>query len=453
MYSSPDCPDDTHGWARNRIEAIRVFFDSADFGYIRQRRLELKNFCTPSLQNRDILITSSLQCTQYMRFCSAKNILFDFERLTKIQESVRYREDVIGTDHIGGWNCFLKKKELRGEGQHKSPLQSWFAEMENFRVFSDDHKCDIWIEKPTFLMKLDATVNMYHHFCDFINLYASLHLNNSFSLDNNIIIWDSYPYRSNFGVVWKAFTRNPVLHIGQFKGKKVCFRDLILPLLPRMIYGIYYNMPLIPGCAQSGLFRAFNRHLIHGLNIKVTVPENQQLVRITLISRQTKYRRVLNEEQLVSALAAIDGISVAVHDFNHWMPFADQIDITANTDVLIGMHGAGLTHALFQPDWAVLFELFNCDDEHCYKDLARLRGIRYLTWTDSSKVFSQDVDHKSETPANGQSPQGSADAKFTNYRFDTNEFVRLVRIAVNHVRSERNVLTTKNNRLETKTEL
>lgn len=32
---------------------------------------------------------------------------------------------------------------------------------------------------------------MFHHFCDFVNLYASQHLNNSFDTDVNIIMWDT----------------------------------------------------------------------------------------------------------------------------------------------------------------------------------------------------------------------------------------------------------------------
>ena len=28
-----------------------------------------------------------------------------------------------------------------------------------------------------------------------------------------------------------------------------------------------------------------------------------------------------------------------------------------NSDLFIGMHGAGLTHSLFLPDWAAVFEL------------------------------------------------------------------------------------------------
>lgn len=37
--------------------------------------------------------------------------------------------------------------------------------------------------------------------------------------------------------------------------------------------------------------------------------------------------------------------------------FLDQLRITHNTDIFIGMHGAGLTHLLFLPDWAAVFEL------------------------------------------------------------------------------------------------
>lgn len=54
------------------------------------------------------------------------------------------------------------------------------------------------------------------------------------------------------------------------------------------------------------------------------------------------------------------------------------------------MHGAGLTHCLFLPKWASLFELYHCEDPGCYSDLARLRGVHYITWEDQSKLTQQD---------------------------------------------------------------
>lgn len=55
----------------------------------------------------------------------------------------------------------------------------------------DTEHCDVIFERPTVIIKLDAAVNMYHHFCDFVNLYASQHLNGSFSRDIDILWYDT----------------------------------------------------------------------------------------------------------------------------------------------------------------------------------------------------------------------------------------------------------------------
>lgn len=78
--------------------------------------------------------------------------------------------------------------------------------------------------------------------------------------------------------------------------------------------------------------------------------------------------------------------------------FRDQLKIIHNTDILIGMHGAGLTHLLFLPKWASLFELYNCEDPSCYLDLARLRGVNYNTWVDKDKLTPQDEVYLNKYP-------------------------------------------------------
>ena len=41
----------------------------------------------------------------------------------------------------------------------------------------------------------------------------------------------------------------------------------------------------------------------------------------------------------------------------------------------VGIHGAGLTHLLFLPDWAHVLELYNCEDPGCYKVDCRKLGF------------------------------------------------------------------------------
>lgn len=90
---------------------------------------------------------------------------------------------------------------------------------------------------------------MYHHFCDFLNLYASQHVNSSgsrmFSKNIHILIWESFAYESVFSETFKVFTIHPVWNLNTFKGQIVCFNNIVLPLLPRMIFGLYYNTPLV----------------------------------------------------------------------------------------------------------------------------------------------------------------------------------------------------------------
>lgn len=239
------------------------------------------------------------------------------------------------------------------------------------------------------------------------------------------MIWESYSYRSAFQDAFEAFTRNPLWDLKTFRGETVCFKNLVFPLLPRMIFGLYYNTPLIYGCENSGLFKAFGEHVLHRLRIPLHERKNQR-IRITLLSRDTQYRRILNEDELVRALKENPLYKVKKVVYNKKVSFKKQLEITRNSDIFIGIHGAGLTHLMFLPDWAAVFEIYNCEDPGCYKDLARLRGVKYFTWENNSKLVQQDP---------GTHPDGGAHAKFTNYSFDVEEFLRIVSQATDYVKN------------------
>nr|XP_053646822.1 EGF domain-specific O-linked N-acetylglucosamine transferase-like isoform X2 [Cherax quadricarinatus] len=391
-YSQPSCPGDAKGWVQTKQEQISTFIEQGDFGYIKTQRNQLQVYCQPEGEE-----DSSLECTDHLQFCRGKNIYIDFRPLKHRKEIVHYHMDVLEMGQIGG-HCRLNKELLGKNAVLISPLQSWGPEM---RFFTEQEEpvqpgrkmCDRWVNTPTFIMKLDATVNMYHHFCDFFNLYTSQHLNNShesaFSRNTQILIWETLPYRSNFGVVFDAFTKTPVWTLNHVAGERVCFKDVVFPLLPRMIFGLYYNTPIIWGCEKSGLFHAFSRHILHRLGVAGR-SQGDGTIHITLLSRNTEFRRVLNEAQLIKALRSDKKFIVRKAEYSHRMDFRQQLRQDQWTDVFIGMHGAGLTHLLFLPDWAVIFELYNCFDPNCYKDLARLRGIKYITWENSTLLKPED---------------------------------------------------------------
>ncbi|KAH0512651.1 EGF domain-specific O-linked N-acetylglucosamine transferase [Microtus ochrogaster] len=434
-FGYPVCSYVDMGWTDTLESAADLFWKQADFGYARERLEEIRMLCQPERTG-----DSSLVCSRNLQYCRATGLYLDLRNIKRTQD--RFKEDFLQGGEVGG-HCKLDRHALLSEGQRKSPLQSWFAELQgytqlNFRPI-EDAKCDIVVEKPTYFMKLDAGVNMYHHFCDFLNLYITQHVNNSFSTDVYIVMWDTstYGYGDLFSDTWKAFTDYDVIHLKTYDSKKVCFKEAVFSLLPRMRYGLFYNTPLISGCQNTGLFRAFSQHVLHRLNITQEGPkvcfkeavfsllprmryglfyntplisgcQNTGLfrafsqhvlhrlnitqegpkdgkVRVTILARSTEYRKILNQNELVNALKTVSTFEVRIVDYKY---------------------------------------RYNCEDERCYLDLARLRGVHYITWRKPSKVFPQDKGHH---PTLGEHP------KFTNYSFDVEEFMYLVLQAAEYV--------------------
>jgi len=55
------------------------------------------------------------------------------------------------------------------------------------------------------------------------------------------------------------------------------------------------------GCEKSGLFHAFSKHILHRLKIPLHERSDTK-IRVTLLSRDTAYRRILNEKELIEGL-------------------------------------------------------------------------------------------------------------------------------------------------------
>ncbi|KAI1732667.1 EGF domain-specific O-linked N-acetylglucosamine transferase [Ditylenchus destructor] len=422
-----------------------LFWKQGDFGSLRERQSTIATIC-----DSDSETGSFLECSDHLRFCRGRNIFFDLKNLNA-KTSSRYRSDVIRPGEVGGkCNSFFDLSLLKQRGDEPGYLQSWAGELRHFSPFenfdiNDPTACDVVFDRPTVVIKLDAAVNMYHHFCDFVNLFASQFLNNTyFGKDVDILWWDTYSggfHDSWFGATWKVFSIHKPHELVHFDGKKVCFRNVMLPLLARQLRGLYYNMPLVDGCHRSGLFHAFSHHVLHRLGINQEMaPKVQETnestksiietpaIRVTLLDRKTPHRKIANVDELVNALRGLPGViaNVVNYDPRAGLTFLDQLKITHNSDIFIGMHGSGLTHLLFLPDWAAIFEIYNCDDEHCYRDLARLRGVKYWTWKKGDKVFPV---------AEGRHPTlNTPHKKFTDYRFDVGEFLRIVKQMIEYVR-------------------
>jgi len=119
-----------------------------------------------------------------------------------------------------------------------------------------------------------------------------------------------------------------------------------------------------------------NPDLIGKLKERINLPNTQPSKRIYVKRKNTPVRKVLNEAEVEEILINCYGFEVV--DFSDY-PIAEQVQLAANTQIMVGMHGAGLTNVLFMPKGTKLVEFRRngLHYTHCYWHLAAAVGIDY----------------------------------------------------------------------------
>jgi len=96
--------------------------------------------------------------------------------------------------------------------------------------------------------------------------------------------------------------------------------------------------------------------------------------RLYVNRRDTKIRRVLNEEQLESALTARGFMSISASDYD----FQDKMDLYRSADIVVAPHGAGLANIAFCPPGTQVVEIHGDDwSDPWYGDAARGVGLHH----------------------------------------------------------------------------
>jgi hypothetical protein len=114
-------------------------------------------------------------------------------------------------------------------------------------------------------------------------------------------------------------------------------------------------------------------------------------VTVTLISRRPYDRfvqhsfigrQIDNEDELILSLSSEPGVVVTRHDFAQFKSVEEQLAVIAKTEVLVAMHGAALTYAIYLPAHASVLEFWpkSTDMWRCFEHIAAMSGLQYLRW-------------------------------------------------------------------------
>lgn len=118
-------------------------------------------------------------------------------------------------------------------------------------------------------------------------------------------------------------------------------------------------------------------NLVRNSFLQHTKPAESRLRRVYISRKLARKRKIINEDQLSELLL---GYNFEIICFEA-LTFLEQVKLAAETNILVGLHGAGLTNMIFMETGGTLIELSRKNDDNlCYKHLAFSSRLAYHTF-------------------------------------------------------------------------
>jgi len=180
--------------------------------------------------------------------------------------------------------------------------------------------------------------------------------------NTQIVILDDQPNQPWFNL-WRMFSgREPVrlkdiltdpARAQEFANQR---RNIILPLAGGA-NPLWHNDWVVRDCRHAPLLRLFVRRVMAhaGLRFETgprpTAEGDKKDIRLTFLKRRGS-RKLLRDDALLDAIRLkYPGVEVTSVDMGN-LPLPEQLRTIQETDLLLGVHGAGLTHMMFMREGA-----------------------------------------------------------------------------------------------------
>jgi EGF domain-specific O-GlcNAc transferase len=179
--------------------------------------------------------------------------------------------------------------------------------------------------------------------------------------------------------LWTLFAKQPPIRLQDVSDStRINLGNIIVPFpggANPFWQGDWEPLP----CDRSELLQTFTRRVLNFYKVDDDLGSEDTPLVLTFIDRTTK-RRLIDQGPYIEHLRAkFPAVDIQVVDFAA-MTFPEQLKIIRHTDILAGVHGAGLTHAMFLPPHSTIAEILPQGLNHKgFRNLAKKLDHKYFS--------------------------------------------------------------------------
>ena len=331
-------------------------------------------------------------------FACGKEIMF-FDKMFAVLRNVVFQTSIdnrkLSNNSKSGWrhsiqtvSSHCKSQFVDIAGLHLiDPILSW---MKTVKIVESLDKREEEYERRSvgFVITRHDVSNLYHTMTQVYNVVvAQLLLGLTPTCKNNRCVglfMDKHGEHTDLQELWDGLFQEK-LYQGQ--GQRFHFDTIVLINSGYEGYLNHLRSPELPLIAEfqryiPNLFGICDQRKLScsSINIRVILRQDEMLNNGTIRIRERKFyneRKMLEEIQ--NSLPGHNVRGVRLENY----PMKTQLTFISHTDFLVGVHGAGLTFALFLPEHAGVLELFpryrDTGNVH-YRTISKWRNLYYRAW-------------------------------------------------------------------------
>ena len=368
------------------------------------RRVEILKVVRPRDPLSDKFVTYTLNHSK--TFCGGDFVAYEktLAKLSNVLIDPKYGVGRIGGENISevfkqqedkeyykfskGYFNLKCSESIQHSFMAKSHLNNWLSVL---KTEDSLPKASASISTWTMAVMRYEYANLYHTMTDYYNAFIATKIFDLDPTETDVLWFDGHPWGA-LDLTWDVLF-GKVSRIGQIK-EATHYDNLVWNA---MGYDSVLNNHQLPHIPFTEEFRDFFLYR-HGISTETTL--NCQKLKVLFLWRRDYLahprnptghvsRKIKNEDELLArAKELLPGHVIAGIQIDN-LTMTRQLSVIANTDILIGMHGAGLTHTLFLPKHGGLVELYptywSSSNRH-FRSMCQWRGLHYVTWTNREQT-------------------------------------------------------------------